>query len=60
VTKSALDEEDELEMIDDLCDALRAQGESLHRMLRASITLGLVALSVAGLAYVVEKGFYAP
>jgi hypothetical protein len=60
VTKSALDEEDELEMIDDLCDALRAQRESLHRMLRASITLGLVALSVAGLAYVVEKGFYAP
>ena len=60
VTKSALDEEDELEMIDDLCDALRAQRESLHRMLRASITLGLVALGVTGLAYVVEKGFYAP
>jgi hypothetical protein len=60
VTKSALDEEDELEMIDDLCDALRAQRESLHRMLRASITLGLVALGVAGLAYVIEKGFYAP
>ena len=60
VTKSALDEEDELEMIDDLCDALRAQRESLHLMLRASITLGLVALGVAGLAYVVEKGFYAP
>lgn len=60
VTKSALDEEDELEMIDDLCEALRAQRESLHRMLRASITLGLVALGVAGLAYVVEKGFYAP
>lgn len=60
VTKQALDEEDELEMIDDLCDALRAQRESLHRMLRASITLGLVALGVAGLAYVVEKGFYAP
>jgi hypothetical protein len=60
VTKAALDEDDELEMIDDLCDALRAQRESLHRMLRASITLGLVALSVAGLAYVVEKGFYAP
>jgi hypothetical protein len=60
VTKKALDEEDELEMVDDLCDALRAQRESLHRMLRVSIVLGLVALGVAGLAYVVEKGFYAP
>jgi hypothetical protein len=60
VTKTALDEEDELEMIADLSDALRAQRESLHRMLRLSIALGLVALAVAGLAYVVEKGFYAP
>jgi hypothetical protein len=60
VTKAAFDEEDELEMVDDLCAALRAQQEALHRMLRASTALGLVALGVAGLAYVVEKGFYAP
>ena len=60
MTKRALGEDDELEMVDDLCGALRAQRESLHRMLRASIALGLVALGVAGLAYVVEKGFYAP
>ena len=60
VTKTALDEDDELEMIADLSDALRAQRESLHRMLRVSIALGLVALGVAGFAYVVEKGFYAP
>jgi hypothetical protein len=60
VTKKALDETDELEMIADLSDALRAQRESLYRMLRLSIAFGLVALGVAGLAYVVEKGFYAP
>jgi hypothetical protein len=60
VTKTALDEDDELEMIADLSDALRAQREALHRMLRVSIALGLVALGVAGVAYVVEKGFYAP
>lgn len=60
VTKSALDEDDELEMIDDLCDALRAQRGSLHRMLRVSIAFGLVALAVVCLAYAVEKRFYAP
>lgn len=60
MTKSVLDEEDELEMIDDLCDALRAQRESLHRMLRVSIALGLLALTVVCVAYAIEKGFYAP
>ena len=55
-----LDEAVELDLIDDLEDALREQRESIHRILQISIALGLVALVIAGLAYVTEKAFYAP
>ena len=55
-----LDKAAELGLIEDLSDALRDQRETIHRLLQVSIGLGLAALVLAGLAYVVEKGFYAP
>jgi hypothetical protein len=58
--ESQLDEAGELELIDMLAGLLRAQRASIHRLLQLSIQLGVAALVVAGLAYIVEKAFYAP
>jgi hypothetical protein len=54
------DDAPEREIIDGLSTTLRLHRDRLARALRRSIALGIVGLAVAALAYVVDKGLYAP
>ena len=51
---------DEAELIDRLSSALCRQRDRLERRLRISVALGVAGLTVAALAYVVEKALFAP
>ena len=55
-----VDEAAELELIGRLADHLREQRKRINGLLQLSIVLGVSALVVAGLAFIVEKAFYAP
>lgn len=57
---SQIDEAAELELVGTLADHLREQRARIQRLLQLSIALGVAALVVAGLAFVIEKAFYAP
>jgi len=54
-----LDEPGEADIVEELTVALRAQRDQLQRAVQASVSLGLVGLTLAGAAYVVDKVFYA-
>ncbi len=56
----SLEESDEAQIIEELSAALRSQRERLQRAVRTSVALGIVGLGLAALAYVVDKGLYAP
>lgn len=55
-----LDEEQEAGIVEELSTALRAQRDRLQRAVRTSVGLGIAGLVLTALAYVVDKGFYAP
>jgi hypothetical protein len=59
-SNSQLDEAGELELIGNLAGLLRQQRTRIQWLLQLSIALGVSALVVAGLAYIVEKAFYGP
>jgi hypothetical protein len=50
----------EQELIGELCATMQGQIIRLRRGMTLSIILGLTALGLAALAYVLEKAFYAP
>lgn len=50
----------EQKLIGELCATMQGQIIRLRRGMRLSIALGLTALGLAALAYVLEKAFYAP
>ena len=47
-------------IVAELSTALRAQRDRLQRAVRTSVGLGIAGLVLTALAYVVDKGFYAP
>ena len=51
---------EEADTIEHVSTALRAQRDALERALRVSVPLGLAALSLAGIAYALERASYAP
>jgi hypothetical protein len=53
-----LDERDEVRILDDLTDALRAQRDRLQGAIRLSVALGLAGLGFVALGYVVDKLFF--
>ncbi len=55
-----LDEEQEAGIVAELSTALRAQRDVLQHAVRTSVALGIAGLVLTALAYVVDKGFYAP
>jgi hypothetical protein len=50
----------EQELIDELCDTMQGQIHRLRRGMTLSIAIGLAALTLAALAYVIDKAFYPP
>ena len=46
--------------MEELSAALRSQRDRLERAIRTSVALGIAGLGVVALAYVVDKGLYAP
>jgi hypothetical protein len=54
-----LDEAEEAAIVDELTAALRAQRDRLQRAVKVSVSLGLVGLALAAIAYIVDKAFYA-
>jgi hypothetical protein len=53
-------EDDEVEIVVELSEALRSQRERLRRAVRLSVALGLCGLAIAAVAYVVDKAAYPP
>jgi hypothetical protein len=47
-------------LIHELCETMQGQIRRLRRGMTLSIALGLIGLTLAAIAYVVEKAFYAP
>ena len=58
--REPMDEAAEVAIVDDLTQSLRVQRDVLERGLRFSIWLGISGLGVAAVAYLVDKGLYAP
>jgi hypothetical protein len=54
-----LDEPGEADIVDELTVALRAQRDRLQKAVKSSVSLGLVGLTLAAVAYIVDKAFYA-
>jgi len=60
LAKTADEPAEELELIDGLATSLRTHRDRLSRALVRSVVLGGAAISLAALAYVVDKAFYPP
>jgi hypothetical protein len=60
ITAAPLDEGAEARLVEELSDALRSQRDRLERAIRTSVALGIAGLGIVALAYVVDKGLYAP
>jgi hypothetical protein len=55
-----LEEADEVEIVAALTTALRRQRDRIQFAVRSSVALGIVGLTLAAVAFVVDKGFYSP
>ena len=53
-----LDEPGEAAIVDELTNALRARRDALQRAVRISVFLGLTGLTLAAIAYIVDKALY--
>ncbi len=60
VTMANLTLDEEAALVRDFTDGFQLQRSRLHRGLRVSISLGVLGLSTAAVAYIVEKAYYAP
>jgi hypothetical protein len=60
VRRDPLEEADEVEIVAELTTALRRQRDRIQFAVRSSVALGIVVLTLAAVAFVVDKGFYSP
>ncbi|MGH3024520.1 MAG: hypothetical protein ACRDNI_12755 [Gaiellaceae bacterium] len=58
--EAPLDEAQEAGIVESLATALRAQRDRLQRAVQTSVALGVLGLGLTALAYLVDKGLYAP